>query len=142
MKHILAATDGSMSANHAVAFAADLARAFGAELTIVTAAGDLPDGLRDYAKVEHTTMGEILVASSRAVLKMARHIADRRGLTNIHTQSTIGNPVQFILKVADDTNADAIVVGKRGHGPLASLLIGSVSQKLAALAQRAVIVVP
>jgi nucleotide-binding universal stress UspA family protein len=37
---------------------------------------------------------------------------------------------------------DAVVVGRRGHGQLAGLLLGSVSQKLATLSPCPMIIVP
>jgi nucleotide-binding universal stress UspA family protein len=48
----------------------------------------------------------------------------------------------LILEAAGREKPDAIVVGKRGRGRLSSLLLGSVSQKLASLATVPVIVVP
>jgi nucleotide-binding universal stress UspA family protein len=38
-----------------------------------------------------------------------------------------GNPVDEILSFADNSRADLIVMGSRGHGALAGALLGSVS---------------
>lgn len=47
-----------------------------------------------------------------------------------------------IIEAAERGNADAIVIGRRGRGRLAGLLLGSVSQKVVTLAPCPVVVVP
>lgn len=142
MKKIITATDGSPSADRAVAFAAQMAKLYGAELAILTAAGEIGDDARDYARAEHATLGDMLEAGNRAVIKQASRIAERQEAPRISTRSTVGDPAEFVLQVAKETGSDAIVVGKRGRGRLTGLVLGSVSQKVVSLAPCAVVVVP
>lgn len=58
------------------------------------------------------------------------------------TEAAVGGPAQTILSVGDDINADAIIVGTRGHGRVKSLLLGSVSHSVLQHASRPVLVVP
>ena len=48
---------------------------------------------------------------------------------------------QEIITTAQDRRADLIVVGSRGHGRFAGLLLGSVAQKLISLVPCPVVVV-
>ena len=52
-----------------------------------------------------------------------------------------GPPADAILRVADVRQCDLIVMGSRGHGTLASLLLGGVSHRLLAHAQAPVMIV-
>lgn len=52
-----------------------------------------------------------------------------------------GEPADEIVGYADAMDADMIVVGSRGHGALASALLGSVSRAILREAQRPVLVV-
>lgn len=64
---------------------------------------------------------------------------------DVHLQvvSTVRDgPAQIIAEVAKTIHADVIIVGSRGHGPVAGLLVGSVAQRLLHLAPCPVLVIP
>jgi nucleotide-binding universal stress UspA family protein len=52
-----------------------------------------------------------------------------------------GDPADKIVKYADETNADLIIIGSRGPGRLASVLLGSVSERVARHSKRSVLIV-
>jgi nucleotide-binding universal stress UspA family protein len=52
-----------------------------------------------------------------------------------------GDPADKIVKYADEIDADMIIVGGRGHGRLASALLGSVSERVARHSKRSVLIV-
>ncbi|HLW17830.1 MAG TPA: universal stress protein [Actinomycetota bacterium] len=52
------------------------------------------------------------------------------------------DPAQAIIAVADRENADMIVVGRRGRGGFAELVLGSVSHRLAHHAHQPLVIIP
>jgi len=52
-----------------------------------------------------------------------------------------GDPVDEIVAYADSVDADVLVLGSRGHGAIASALLGSVSQGVLHETRRRVLVV-
>jgi nucleotide-binding universal stress UspA family protein len=52
-----------------------------------------------------------------------------------------GRPASVIMGVAEEIDADLIVMGSRGHGVMRAMLLGSVSAEVAGNAQRSVLVV-
>jgi nucleotide-binding universal stress UspA family protein len=52
-----------------------------------------------------------------------------------------GDPADKIVKHADEVDADLIVIGTRGRGKFASILLGSVSEKVAHHSKRSVLIV-
>ena len=66
---------------------------------------------------------------SDAVLGLLRPLIKRSGLAVVERRA-IGDAATAILAEARAMKADMIVVGSRGKGPLKSLLIGSVAQKV------------
>ena len=54
----------------------------------------------------------------------------------------MGEVAETVIDIAKEKAVNAIVVGKRGAGPVEQLLLGSVSRKLASLAPVPVIVIP
>jgi nucleotide-binding universal stress UspA family protein len=143
MKTLLAATDGSAHADRAVRLAGELAGAMNASLHLVTVADEPSVAIRKFADAESTSIGDVIESSNRSMLCDARKIATDAGAKEIHQHSIVGDAAaENILLVVQRVKPDAVVVGRRGRGRLEGLLLGSVSQKLAALAPCAVIIVP
>ena len=140
MKRILIATDGSASAREAVEVGVELAAEQGAEITFVhvlpadeyIVAGRLGPSL---PKPHHVEMDE-----SELALREAADAAEVAGVSYA-LERISGNTVDEIVAIADSANADLIVVGSRGRGPLTSALLGSVSRGVLGESRRPVLVV-
>lgn len=105
MKKIIVGTDTTASADLAVADAADLARARGAELLVLYVQ---PDGdLRAVVDPGKAANPETYLAS----------LSQRFDGITTTTRVAQGDPAEQICQVAADEHADTIVVGNRGaHG--------------------------
>ena len=142
MPGIIVATDGSPSADRAVDAAAKLAKVTGAGLIILTIGGNMSgEELRQLATAEGDLSME-LERAANMILDRARQRALHEGLSEVKLQSGWGDPAETIIEVVQRENADLLVVGRRGRSRLSSLLLGSISQKLASLAPCKVMVVP
>jgi nucleotide-binding universal stress UspA family protein len=144
MKHIVVAVDGSGPSLRAVDMAADIAAKFSARLTLLTAAHSVDDrGIEAYAKAEHINdPTEVLqIESARNALLELRDRATAKGARVVETEASLGDAAEQILSYARSGKVDMIVMGNRGHGQLAGLLLGSVTQKVVGLAPCSVLVV-
>lgn len=130
---IVVAFDGSDHSETAVRTACDLAGKYGAKLHIVY----VPD-LYDQAIVAGWTTvtvpvsDEDITRAGQPVIERASAVAQEAGQTPTSVAIRKGPPTEAILDFAADKKADLIVAGRRGRGQLSGLLLGSVSQKLAA----------
>jgi len=120
VKTLVIATDGSPSAREAVAFGVGLAQALDAAVVFA-----------------HVAPADV----DCALLAEAEASAISRGV-RATTEVLVGDPADEIVAYADSIDADAIVVGTRGHGGIAGALLGSVSQRVLCDARRPVLVVP
>jgi nucleotide-binding universal stress UspA family protein len=142
MRHIMVATDGSEGADRAVGVAAAIAKSMASNLLIFTVGGNLTnEELRQLARAEGD-LGGAIESLSNGILARAKDRAQQIGASHIKVQSAWGDAADAIIKAVRREHVDAIVIGRRGRGRLAGLLLGSVSQKVASLAPCAVIVVP
>ena len=136
-ERILLAVDGSDHAVHAAEVAANLARCMKSELWIVVVYDFIPPFLGEPNLQEAINARQ---HEARAFLKKAvAAVGDGPG--EIHTEMLEGNPAEAIIDVAETRNSDIIVMGSRGLGRLAGLLLGSTSQKVVSLAPCPVLIV-
>jgi nucleotide-binding universal stress UspA family protein len=140
---IVVGTDGSETAGEAVRQAVDLAKLAGAQLSIVSAYAPLSerqvkDEQRDApADVQHEIGPRENV---NLVLKAAAASAQADGI-EVQVHPVEGDPAEAILKVAEETRADLIVVGNKGMTGARRFLLGSVPNKVSHHAPCSVIIV-
>lgn len=135
---ILLAVDGSEHALRAARTAADLARTMKAkDFRIVVAYDVIPPYLGEpnlqyaiNARMEEANT--ILQNAVKAVGELP---------CEIHTELIEGSSAEAIIGVAATRKSNVIVMGSRGLGKLAGLLLGSTSQKVVAHAPCPVLIV-
>jgi nucleotide-binding universal stress UspA family protein len=139
MKRILVAVDGSDPSLKAARMAADIALRFGSRLTLVHVVPKLllpPDvyGLT-IAEVEkeHRAYADRLL--ERAVEEIEEpSIA-------VDTDVLYGAPAEAIAEAGAAADVGMIVIGSRGHGAVARVFLGSVSDRLVHISPKPVLVV-
>jgi len=135
---VLLAVDGSEHALHAAHTAADLARAMQAnEFRIIVVYDLIPPYLGE-PNLQHAI--DARLEEARAIMQKAvETVGDIP--CEIHSELIEGSPAQAIINVAATRQSDVIVIGSRGLGTLAGLLLGSTSQKVVAHAPCPVLIV-
>ncbi len=141
MKKIVVAVDGSESAAHAASLAASLAQASGAELLVTTSV----------VPVAYPTVMMLPVAADfdAAQLKTAdliladtqKRLSFANPTLKISTKTLSGAPAEAVADLAAAEQADLVVVGSRGRGALARMILGSVANRLVHACSRPVLVV-
>jgi nucleotide-binding universal stress UspA family protein len=136
-ERILLAVDGSEHAFHAAKVAAELSRCMKSELRIVVAYDPIPPYLGE-PNLQHAINARL--DHAQEILKKAvETLGDVPA--EIHTELIEGNPAEAIIEVAATRASDVIVMGSRGLGRLAGLVLGSTSQKVVSHAPCPVLIV-
>lgn len=131
-KRIVVGTDGSETAQLAVAHATELAKTHGAALELVSAYEPVPsDRLREeQAQVPgDVSHGVGPRGDVNANLDNAAARAISAGV-EVNTHPREGDPADAILDVAEETGADLVVVGNKGMTGARRFLLGSVPNKV------------
>ena len=145
MKKILAAVDFSDATAGVISNAAEMAKAFGAELHLLhviepeptyTAYGFTPDefpAIQTFHAETRTraqkTLDETAAKAASAGVKPITHLGD-------------GSPLHVLAETVEKLGADLVVLGSHGHNVVASLLLGSVAEGMVRRSLVPTLVVP
>lgn len=160
MKRILVPVDFSPATEGALALAREVARAFEAELHLVhvreiSAIPIYPAATVGYPGIGMAEMGMAggMMAApdlvpeplpnekQKSQLDALAEDLTRRGLKVSATERD-GTVVEEILQVAEEIEANMIVMGSHGHGAVYHLLVGSVTEGVLKAGRRPVLLVP
>ena len=164
VKKILYATDLSENARHAFAYALSLANLYGARITLLHVLPEVSEFMDSHIigyisadrweaiKARHSSEArEALIGKKRdsatvkAVLDQfsedAKTGPEGAGLITDEIIVEKGNPVEQILKQAEERNCDLIVMGTHGKGTLADAMMGSTARRVLRRSKKPVLVV-
>jgi nucleotide-binding universal stress UspA family protein len=131
-RNVVVGTDGSETAELAVRHGAELAKAFGARLTVVTAFVARPEDearrLEEAPPDLRWAITDATSADERA--RRGRAIAREVGVDDIAMRVDSGDPASLLLDAVEDTAGDVIVVGSKGMTSAKRFILGSVPNRV------------
>ena len=141
-QNILFPVDGSETSYAAVAQAAELAKAFGGKITVVQVLALDPYIAAEY--ISATQTNDLIERARTSVLKTLEEAAAKFSDLGIPVEAKLleGQVVhREIIKEAETSKADLIVIGSHGRTGLKRLFLGSVAQSVLGEAHIPVLVV-
>jgi nucleotide-binding universal stress UspA family protein len=142
-KSIAVGTDGSETATHAVLQAVDLARAVGAKVELVSAYAPVPAQRLSEERLQAPEDLQWAINPREdvdATLEAAAKVARDAGV-EVDVYPRQGDPADAILDVAEEREADLIVVGNKGMTGAKRFLLGSVPNKVSHHAPCSVLII-
>ncbi len=143
-RHIVVGVDGSPGARTALAWAMNQARLTGSTVEAIAAWQDSVMPLGSGYPISETGYldGHSVAAIAQKILDdtVAAVAAERGEPADVLTRTVMGHPAEVLADAA--VGAQLLVVGSRGHGTFAGMLLGSVSQHCVQHAPCPVVVVP
>ena len=142
-RSIVVGTDGSETAGEAVREAIELAKAVGASIELVSAYEPVSNQrLRDEARQAPEDMQRMVNPREDvdATLQEASERIEKAGV-DVSIYAREGDPADAILDVAEERNADLIIVGNKGMTGAKRFLLGSVPNKVSHHAPCSVLIV-
>jgi len=140
LQSIVVGTDGSATAGEAVRQAAALAGTTGAKLHVVSAAVPVHVMAGAAVNAEVLAFAPDPIEIANSVLDEVKARLDGSGLDlTVHARQL--SPAEAIIEVAEEQNADLIVVGDRGMQGKRRFLLGSVPDRVSHHAPCSVLIV-
>lgn len=136
LKTIVAATDLSPLSLHAVKHAAELAKQFKASLTVMNAvayplAEFIEQCQKDYGHSIEECEQKHMDEAEEALRQVDTSPADPARVTRVAVK---GMAVDQIVKFAEDSKADLLVIGTHGFTGLKHVFLGSIAESVVRLA--------
>lgn len=136
-KKVLVAVDGSVPSKRAITYGARIAAQNDGEVILFhvmrhLGSDRIPKELEELEHIEHVrlTEADLLRSVADNIVSEAKDLASAQGATRIQTVIEDGDPATRIIDYSQAHEVDVIVIGRRGLGDLAGLLLGSVSRKV------------
>jgi nucleotide-binding universal stress UspA family protein len=130
--HIVVGTDGSETATQAVKTAIELAKVSKSKLEIVSAYEPVPqDRLRQEAQGIEGDVSHVVNPREDVQFILDNAAAEaKKAKVDVVTHAREGDPADAILDVAEENNADLVMVGNKGMTGAKRFLLGSVPNKI------------
>jgi nucleotide-binding universal stress UspA family protein len=143
---IVCGVDGSADSERALEVAAQLANRLGSKLVLahvgelahVPYAAAAPFG----GMAGRITVAEEIEVQEEAGRRLLDQVARDADLTDVERKLEFGSPAEALADLADEEEAELIVVGSRGRGAFTAAFLGSVSSSLVGIARCPVLIVP
>jgi len=137
MERIIAAVDGSEESRRALALATRMARALGGRLTVTHVIPTYDEQLelgtyQEFEQAHETYAQSVLSEMTKAV---------EFPLERLELKVLKGAPAEAVAQAAEASDVGMVVVGSRGRGAVARVLLGSVSDRLLHISPKPVLVV-
>jgi nucleotide-binding universal stress UspA family protein len=142
-RSIVVGTDGSETATKAVSQAVDLARAVGAKLELVSAYEPVPAQRLNEERRQAPEDLQWAINPREdvdATLQAAAEVARQAGV-EAAVYARQGDPADAILDVAEEREADLVIVGNKGMTGAKRFLLGSVPNKVSHHAPCSVLII-
>ena len=137
--HIMIAVDGSSESLQAVREALKLiARGLHAEIALVNV--QEPASLLQLATQDADAIALAAVEAGENLMSEASALLDAQGV-GYSMEVVMGEPGAMLVDMAEELNADMLIMGARGMGALKSAIVGSVSKAVITHCSRPVLVV-
>lgn len=138
---IVCGVDHSDPARQALRFADQLCERLGLQLILAHAtSAPMPISSRAYGAATYEPNG--YQAALDAGASFLEELAASEELADVRLRCELGSATHCLLQIADEEEAELIVVGSRRRGSLRAALLGSVSSTVATSAACPVVVVP
>jgi nucleotide-binding universal stress UspA family protein len=146
-RSIVCGVDGSEDSKAALAVASDLADRLGARLVLANVveyshAPYATVGPRGPGVVPQAPLRDVLGEQLQAAHGLVERMAEEANLETAERRVVPGFAAERLADLADEEDAELIVVGSRGRGAFRAAFLGSVSTSLVGIARCPVVVVP
>lgn len=136
MKRVVVGVDGSEASLRALTKAIEYAQLLGAEVDAVMA-WHVSYGTTEFAVLPMIPREDVEAGTRES---LATAVAAQSSPVPVNQVVLEGDPARVLIELSQ--GADLVVLGTRGHGGFAGLLLGSVTQKVIHHANCPVLVVP
>ena len=139
---VIAGIDGSEGSRRAAEHAVAIARHWNAQLKLVTVVRT-PEGWWGIggAPPSPESLSAALMEGQQRILREFEEELDLDGV-DYETVEELGDPVGRLLAVCETSQADLMVIGRRGAGLAERVILGSTADRLTHLASCPVLVIP